>query len=75
MTASSFDRSATWARCTPYLFIAPAVLVMAAGLLYPVADAIYLSFSRLADRRPTYDKAENVGWANYIRMVADPGRL
>ena len=29
---------------TPYLFIAPAVLVMAAGLVYPVVDAFYLSF-------------------------------
>lgn len=56
---------------TPYLFIAPAIFVMIAGLAYPVIQSFYLSF---------YDwkigtqlsSAENVGWSNYIRMVSDP---
>ena len=56
---------------TPYLFIAPAVLVMAAGLVYPVVDAFYLSFHDWKIGTP-FDKAENVGWDNYLRMVADP---
>ena len=29
---------------TPYLFILPAVLVIFAGLVYPILDAFYLSF-------------------------------
>lgn len=32
------------ARLTPYLYIAPAVLVMLAGLVLPIADALRLSF-------------------------------
>ena len=35
-----FDASAL----TPYLFLAPAVLVMFAGLVFPVFDAFYLAF-------------------------------
>lgn len=36
--------SARLARLTPYVYIAPAVLVMLAGLLLPIADALRLSF-------------------------------
>jgi len=32
------------ARLTPYVYILPAVLVMVAGLAYPIADAVRLSF-------------------------------
>lgn len=36
--------SARFARLTPYVYILPAVLVMAAGLAYPIVDAVRLSF-------------------------------
>ena len=56
---------------TPYWFILPAVLVMAAGLVYPVADALYLSFFDWKIATP-FSRAENVGLANYVRMLGDP---
>ena len=54
---------------TPYWFILPAVLVMAAGLVYPVLDALYLSFFDWKIATP-FSKAENVGLANYVRMLS-----
>ena len=56
---------------TPYWFILPAVAVMAAGLVYPVLDALYLSFFDWKIATP-FSKAENVGLANYVRMLGDP---
>ncbi|MCY4453576.1 MAG: sugar ABC transporter permease [Immundisolibacterales bacterium] len=56
---------------TPYWFILPAVAVMAAGLVYPVLDALYLSFFNWKIATP-FSKAEHVGLANYVRMLADP---
>ena len=56
---------------TPYWFILPAVLVMAGGLVYPVLDALYLSFFDWKIATP-FSKAEYVGLANYVRMLADP---
>ena len=56
---------------TPYWFILPAVAVMAAGLVYPVLDALYLSFFNWKIATP-FSKAEYVGLANYVRMLADP---
>ena len=50
---------------TPYWFILPAVLVMAAGLVYPVADALYLSFFDWKIATP-FSKADHVGFANYV---------
>ncbi|MCB9945605.1 MAG: sugar ABC transporter permease [Geminicoccaceae bacterium] len=60
--------SRQWA---PYAFILPAVIVMAVGLLYPVGDAIYLSFLNWQIGQQ-YSDAEYVGWGNYVRMLADP---
>jgi len=56
---------------SPYLFIAPAVLVMFAGLAYPVIQSLYLSFFDWKIGTPLAS-AEKVGFANYIRMFADP---
>lgn len=58
-------------KLTPYLFIAPAVFVMLVGLAYPVIDSLYLSFFDWKIGEP-FAKADNVGFANYVRMVADP---
>ena len=44
---------------------------MAAGLVYPVLDALYLSFFDWKIATP-FSKAEYVGLANYVRMLADP---
>jgi len=57
---------------TPYLFIAPAVFVMLAGLAYPVFQSIYLSFYDWKIGTPL-SSAENIGLANYTRMMSDPG--
>lgn len=57
---------------TPYLFIAPAIFVMLAGLAYPVFQSIYLSFYDWKIGTPL-STAENVGFANYVRMMSDPG--
>ncbi len=56
---------------TPYFFVLPAGIVMIAGLLYPVADAFYLSFYdwKIGTK---FAKAEFVGFDNYIRMFSDP---
>lgn len=56
---------------TPYLFIAPAVFVMLAGLAYPVVQSLYLSVLDWKIGTPL-SKAEHVGMANYTRMFTDP---
>lgn len=56
---------------TPYLFIAPAVFVMIAGLAYPVVQSLYLSFYDWKIGTPL-STAEAVGWANYFRLFTDP---
>ncbi len=55
---------------SPYFFVAPAVVVMLGGLLYPVIDALYLSFYDW-EIGTDFEDAENVGWANYIRLLGD----
>lgn len=56
---------------TPYLFIAPAVLIMIGGLAYPVFQSIYLSFFDWKIGTPL-ESAESVGFANYARLLSDP---
>ena len=56
---------------TPYLFIAPAVFVMLAGLAFPVVQSLYLSFYDWKVGTPL-ESAENVGLANYVRLLGDP---
>jgi len=58
-------------KVTPYLFIAPAIFVMVAGLAYPVVQSMYLSFYDWKIGTPL-DTAESVGWANYARLFSDP---
>lgn len=62
-----FDRS----RLTPYLFIAPAMLVMFGGLVFPVLDAVYLSFFDWEIGRK-FSTAPFVGFENFTRMIVDP---
>lgn len=56
---------------TPYLFIAPAIFVMIAGLAYPVVQSLYLSFYDWKIGTPL-SSANQVGWSNYSRMLFDP---
>ena len=55
----------------PYLFIAPAVLVMVLGLAYPVVQAVFLSFYDWEIGRQLSD-APYVGLENYRRLAGDP---
>ncbi|MFK7901749.1 MAG: carbohydrate ABC transporter permease [Nitratireductor sp.] len=57
-------------RGTPYVFLAPAVLLMAVALLYPIGYMIYASF---LDWNPSQriGEADFVGLRNYINLWND----
>ncbi|MDB4838007.1 sugar ABC transporter permease [Marinomonas sp.] len=57
-------------RVTPYLFLAPAGIVLAFGLLYPIGYMVYASF---LDWNPSQliGEAEWVGFRNYISLFSD----
>ncbi len=57
-------------RLTPYLFLAPAALVMAVALLYPIGYMVYASF---LDWNPSQriGEAEFVGLRNYVNLLGD----
>ncbi|MEM9433857.1 MAG: sugar ABC transporter permease [Pseudomonadota bacterium] len=63
-------QSANVNRLTPYLFLAPAAVIMAAALLYPICYMIYASF---LDWNPSQriGEAEFVGLRNYINLLGD----
>ncbi len=64
-------RIATINRATPYVFMAPAAVVMAIALLYPLLYMIYGSF-RDWDPSQTISETEFVGLKNYITLFHDP---
>ena len=57
-------------RMTPYLFLAPALVVLAIGLLYPILYMIYASF---LDWNPSQriGEADWKGLGNYAGLLAD----
>ncbi len=55
---------------TPYYFMLPALLLMAAGLFYPVVHAFYSSFFDWRLGQPLSD-ATFVGWENYLTLWHD----
>jgi multiple sugar transport system permease protein len=61
-----------WEVTTPYFFILPALIVMAAGLIYPVIDAFYLSFFDW-EIGTDWEDADAVGLSHYARLLTDPG--
>ena len=67
-------QTATANRLTPYLFLAPAALIMAVALLYPIGYMIYASF---LDWNPSQriGEAEFVGLRNYINLLSDAAFL
>lgn len=58
-------------RLSPYMFMAPAVIIMAIALLYPLGYMIWGSFR---DWNPSQSigEAEYVGLKNYITLWGDP---
>ncbi len=63
--------NATLNRLTPYVFIAPAVIIMALALMYPLGYMIYGSF-RDWDPSQSLGQSTFVGLANYISLWNDP---
>lgn len=61
-------------RLTPYLFLAPAVIVLAIALLYPIGYMIYASF---LDWVPSQriEEAEFIGLRNYWNLLGDEAFL
>lgn len=58
-------------RMTPYLFMGPAVVIMAMALLYPLGYMVWGSF-RDWNPSQTIGEAEFVGLKNYITLWGDP---
>ncbi|WP_052191787.1 MULTISPECIES: carbohydrate ABC transporter permease [unclassified Cetobacterium] len=58
---------------TPYLFIAPAFIVMAIMVFYPLGYGFWLSLTNMSLR--TFKNPGFVGLQNYIRVFQDPDVL
>ena len=58
-------------RMTPYVFMAPATIIMGLALLYPLTYMIYGSF-RAWDPSQNISETEFVGLKNYITLFFDP---
>ena len=58
-------------RLTPYMFIAPAAIIMAIALLYPLGYMVWGSF-KAWDPSQTIGEAEFVGLKNYVTLWNDP---
>lgn len=64
-------RATTFNRLTPYLFLAPALLIMVLALLYPLGYMVYGSF-RDWDPSQSLGESEFTGLANYVTLWNDP---
>jgi multiple sugar transport system permease protein len=64
-------QAANSSRLTPYLFLMPALAILAIALMYPIGYMIYASF---LDWNPSQriGEATFVGWRNYIFLLNDP---
>ncbi len=63
-------KTATFNRLTPYIFLAPAVVIMGLALLYPLGYMIYGSF-RDWDPSQALGETEFVGLSNYFSLWHD----
>lgn len=61
-------------RIAPYVFMAPAVLIMAGALLWPLAHSVWLSFHEWKLGTPQ-DAAVFTGLENYRILLGDPDTL
>src|SRR6059058_5475949 len=55
-------------RATPYLFLAPALVLIGVFVVYPIAAVVFYSFTDYDIVRPPVIN----GLANYQKLVADP---
>jgi multiple sugar transport system permease protein len=64
-------QAANTSRLTPYLFLTPALAILAIALMYPIGYMIYASF---LDWNPSQriGEASFVGWRNYLFLLNDP---
>lgn len=67
-------KASTINRMTPYIFIAPAAVIMVVSLLYPLLYMIYGSF-RDWDPSQTISETDFVGLKNYATLLNDPNFL
>lgn len=63
--------TSTFNRYTPYVFLAPAAVIMALALLYPLGYMIYGSF-RDWDPSQALNESTYVGLSNYVTLWNDP---
>lgn len=58
-------------RLTPYMFMAPAAIILAIALIYPIG---YMMYGSLLDWNPSQriSEAEFVGFKNYVDLFYDP---
>ncbi len=61
---------ANFNRLTPYLFLAPAAVVLVVALMYPVGYMVWASFLNWNPSQ-RIGEAEFVGLANYTRLLSD----
>ena len=64
--------SAWLAKAVPFIYVVPAVLVMAFGLAYPIVDAIRLSFFDWPMGTDFADTARFIGFDSFARMLQSP---
>ncbi len=64
-------QAANASRLTPYLFMMPALAILAVALMYPIGYMVYASF---LDWNPSQriGQAAFVGWRNYVFLLNDP---
>ena len=65
------DRVRVSRRIAPYVMLAPYLIVMAIALVYPLYEAVILSFQDWKLGTPL-SSAEWVGWKNYRFLLDDP---
>jgi multiple sugar transport system permease protein len=58
-------------RATPYIFMAPAALLMVLALAYPLVQSVWLSFHQWAIGAPL-SSAQFIGLENYRILLTDP---
>lgn len=63
--------TATFNRLTPYVFLAPAMVIMGLALVYPLGYMIYGSF-RAWDPSQALGESTFIGLANYYTLWGDP---
>lgn len=63
-------QTAHFNRAIPYMFLAPAVIVLAVALIYPVGYMVWASFLNWNPSQ-RIGEAEFVGLANYTRLLSD----